>query len=148
MCEAPLIAVVACGAHMVGMYFQINDWILSVDENKLYRQDREVAVEPRLINLLYFLARNSREVFCREELIEHVWNGAIVTGQVVIQSIFELRKLLRDGREENINYLTTVPKRGYKLMANVSEITSEQFAQQRVGVVVSNEPLQVWHFQW
>ncbi|MDE1237391.1 lysine decarboxylation/transport transcriptional activator CadC [Vibrio aestuarianus] len=126
---------------MVGMYFQINDWILSVDENKLYRQDREVAVEPRLINLLYFLARNSGEVFCREELIEHVWNGAIVTDQVVTQSIFELRKLLRDGREENINYLTTVPKRGYKLMANVSEITSEQFVQQRVGVVASNEPV-------
>ena len=37
---------------MVGVYFQINDWVLSVDENKLYRQDREVTVEPRLINFL------------------------------------------------------------------------------------------------
>ncbi|MCG3748426.1 hypothetical protein EXA20_15650 [Vibrio cincinnatiensis] len=60
---------------MVGRCFQINDWTLSVDENKLYRQNREVSVEPRLINLLYFLAKNAGEVFCREELIEHVWGG-------------------------------------------------------------------------
>lgn len=109
---------------MVGRCFQINDWTLSVDENKLYRQNREVSVEPRLINLLYFLAKNAGEVFCREELIEHVWGGAVVTDQVVTQSIFELRKLLRDGREENIPYLTTVPKRGYKLVATVTELFS------------------------
>ncbi|WP_072671300.1 lysine decarboxylation/transport transcriptional activator CadC [Vibrio injensis] len=110
---------------MVGIHFQINDWRLNVDENKLYRQDREVSVEPRLINLLYFLAKNPGEVFCREQLIEHVWGGAIVTDQVVTQSIFELRKLLRDGREENIHYLTTVPKRGYKLVANVTEMAPD-----------------------
>lgn len=57
---------------MVGVYFQINDWVLSVDENKLYRQDREVTVEPRLINLLHFLAEHANEVFNREELIQYV----------------------------------------------------------------------------
>lgn len=112
---------------MVGVYFQINDWVLSVDENKLYRQDREVTVEPRLINLLHFLAEHANEVFNREELIQYVWAGAIVTDQVVTQSIFELRKLLRDGREENISYVITVPKRGYKLVANVTPMTHEEF---------------------
>ncbi|OLQ91052.1 transcriptional regulator CadC [Vibrio ponticus] len=112
---------------MVGIYFQIDDWILSVDENKLYRQDREVSVEPRLVNLLHFLAEHAGEVFCREELIEHVWDGAIVTDQVVTQSIFELRKLLKDGREEQTHYVVTVPKRGYKLVAQVESVPSEEF---------------------
>ncbi|EPF2959596.1 lysine decarboxylation/transport transcriptional activator CadC [Vibrio alginolyticus] len=116
---------------MVGVYFQINDWVLSVDENKLYRQDREVTVEPRLINLLHFLAEHANEVFNREELIQYVWAGAIVTDQVVTQSIFELRKLLRDGREENTNYVITVPKRGYKLVANVVTMTHEEFVTNR-----------------
>ncbi|EGQ9231406.1 CadC family transcriptional regulator [Vibrio alginolyticus] len=116
---------------MVGVYFQINDWVLSVDENKLYRPDREVTVEPRLINLLHFLAEHANEVFNREELIQYVWAGAIVTDQVVTQSIFELRKLLRDGREENTNYVITVPKRGYKLVANVVTMTHEEFVTSR-----------------
>lgn len=112
---------------MVGIYFQINDWILSVDENKLYRQDREVSVEPRLINLLHFLAEHAGEVFCRDELIQYVWDGAIVTDQVVTQSIFELRKLLKDGREDSICYVVTVPKRGYKLVADVITLDATQF---------------------
>ncbi|EID0059751.1 lysine decarboxylation/transport transcriptional activator CadC [Vibrio vulnificus] len=112
---------------MIGIYFQINDWVLCIDENKLYRQDREVSVEPRLINLLHFLAEHVGEVFGREELIQHVWDGAIVTDQVVTQSIFELRKLLRDGREENLSYVVTVPKRGYKLVANVERLTANPY---------------------
>ncbi|MGP8309200.1 lysine decarboxylation/transport transcriptional activator CadC [Vibrio sp. YIC-376] len=112
---------------MVGVYFQINDWVLSVDENKLYRQGREVTVEPRLMNLLYFLANNANKVFTREELLLSVWDGASVTEQVVTQSIFELRKLLRDGREEYHSYIMTVPKRGYKLVAEASEMTVKEF---------------------
>ncbi|MCW8346251.1 lysine decarboxylation/transport transcriptional activator CadC [Vibrio sp. ZSDZ65] len=116
---------------MVEVYFQINDWVLSVDENKLYRQDREVSVEPRLVNLLLFLAEHSGQVYCRDELIRYVWDGAIVTDQVVTQSVFELRKILRDGREENLHYVGTVPKRGYKLVAAVTPMTPEQFHQYR-----------------
>ncbi|MUJ25896.1 lysine decarboxylation/transport transcriptional activator CadC [Aliivibrio fischeri] len=110
---------------MVGICFQINDWTLVIEENKLYRQDREVSVEPRLINLLRFLAQHSGEVFCRDELIKHVWDGAFVTDQVVTQSIFELRKVLRDGRLDNTRYLVTVPKRGYKLVAETKQIRLE-----------------------
>ena len=54
-----------------------------------------------------------------------------MTDQVVTQSIFELRKLLRDGREENISYVITVPKRGYKLVANVTPMTHEEFLASR-----------------
>lgn len=110
---------------MVGICFQINDWTLVVEENKLYRQDREVSVEPRLVNLLQFLAQHSGEVFCRDELIKHVWDGAFVTDQVVTQSVFELRKILRDGRLDNARYLVTVPKRGYKLVAETQIINFE-----------------------
>ncbi|PQJ89928.1 lysine decarboxylation/transport transcriptional activator CadC [Aliivibrio sifiae] len=110
---------------MVGLCFQINDWTLVIEENKLYRQDREVSVEPRLVNLLRFLAQHSGEVFCRDELIQHVWDGAFVTDQVVTQSIFELRKILRDGRLDNARYLVTVPKRGYKLVAETKLVNLE-----------------------
>jgi transcriptional activator of cad operon len=48
-----------------------------------------------------------------------VWDGAEVTDQVVTQSIFELRKILKDGRNDAADYIVTVPKRGYKLVAPV-----------------------------
>lgn len=107
---------------MVLPFYRIHDWVLRVDENKLYRQDREVSLEPRLANLLRFLADNPDTVFGRDELIESVWEGAVVTDQVVTQSIFELRKILKDGDTNPVDYIATVPKRGYKLVAPVSEL--------------------------
>ncbi|EKP0276629.1 lysine decarboxylation/transport transcriptional activator CadC [Aeromonas sp. MR19] len=99
--------------------FEIHDWTLSVDDNMLCRPDREVYLEPRLVNLLRFLASNAGTVFARDSLINEVWDGAEVTDQVVTQSIFELRKILKDGRFDATDYIITVPKRGYKLVAPV-----------------------------
>ncbi|PKH05895.1 lysine decarboxylation/transport transcriptional activator CadC [Moritella sp. Urea-trap-13] len=110
---------------MNGLCFQISNWILIVEENKLYRQGREVTVEPRLVNLLSFIAQSPNEVFGREELIEHIWDGAIVSDQVVTQSIFELRKILKDGRVDCERFIATVPKRGYRLVADTIELTCD-----------------------
>ena len=111
---------------MHSLCFQISDWTLVVEENKLYRQGRSVAVEPRLVNLLSFLAQSPGAVFGREELIEHVWSGAIVTDQVVTQSIFELRKVLKDGRADCDRFIVTVPKRGYTLVAETRVLSPEE----------------------
>ena len=99
--------------------FEIHDWTLRVDDNMLCRPEREVYLEPRLVNLLRFLASHAGTVFCRDALINEVWAGAEVTDQVVTQSIFELRKILKDGRNDAADYIVTVPKRGYKLVAPV-----------------------------
>ncbi|WP_429083034.1 lysine decarboxylation/transport transcriptional activator CadC [Aeromonas bivalvium] len=101
---------------------EIHDWTLKVDDNLLCRPDREVYLEPRLVNLLRFLARHAGTVFGRDCLIDEVWDGAEVTDQVVTQSIFELRKLLKDGRPDATDYIVTVPKRGYKLVAPVRTV--------------------------
>jgi transcriptional activator of cad operon len=99
--------------------FEIHDWTLRVDDNMLCRPEREVYLEPRLVNLLRFLASHTGTVFGRDSLINEVWDGAEVTDQVVTQSIFELRKILKDGRNDAADYIVTVPKRGYKLVAPV-----------------------------
>src|SRR5690606_13401672 len=98
----------------------------------LGRPDREVYLEPRLVNLLRFLACHTGTVFGRDTLIKEVWDGAEVTDQVVTQSIFELRKILKDGRFDAADYIVTVPKRGYKLVASVRPL-------QVVSVVMADE---------
>jgi DNA-binding winged helix-turn-helix (wHTH) protein len=112
---------------MAGLVFQINDWILIVDENRLCRSTKSLTLEPRLVNLLCFLAQHPQQVFSRDALIEQVWSGAFVSEQVVTQSIFELRKLLKDGDSHAPMVIATVPKRGYQLVAEVVvlSITSE-----------------------
>ncbi|MCL2915464.1 winged helix-turn-helix domain-containing protein [Shewanella corallii] len=105
---------------MIDLRYKINDLILHTSEGKLCFMDRKLCIEPRLVNLLSFFARHPDTVFSREELIQAVWDGAIVTEQVVTQSVFELRKLLAECNQAGI--ITTIPKRGYKLSADVEEI--------------------------
>ena len=125
--------------------FEIHDWTLSVDDNMLCRPDREVYLEPRLVNLLRFLASNAGIVFGRDCLINEVWDGAEVTDQVVTQSIFELRKILKDGRNDAADYIVTVPKRGYKLVAPVrpQQVVSVVMAGEQESVSAHRPPLAV-----
>lgn len=107
---------------MIDLKFKINDFVLCTNESKISFQGREICIEPRLAKLLSFLASNPETVFSREELINTVWEGAIVTEQVVTQSIFELRKILTECDQASI--ITTIPKRGYKLSAQVELVSS------------------------
>ncbi len=111
---------------MTGLSFQINDWTIIVDENRLYHHGKTFNIEPRLINLLSFLAQNPNTVFTRDELIDSVWSNGFVSEQVVTQSIFELRKILK---EDNVpSMIVTVPKRGYKLQATVTPMANSDIA--------------------
>lgn len=98
---------------------RVGKWLVTPSVNQLSHSDRLVTLEPRLIDLLVFFARHPDEVLSRDELIDNVWTRNIVTNHVVTQSISELRKSLKDGDEDSFEYIITVPKRGYKLVAPV-----------------------------
>lgn len=105
---------------------RVGEWLVSPDINQISRNGRKITLEPRLIDLLFFLAHHPGEVLTRDELIDHVWKRNIVTSHVVTQSISELRKFLKNGNDdENDEYIITIPKRGYKLTAPVAWCTEE-----------------------
>lgn len=64
----------------------------------------------------------------------------IVTSHVVTQSISELRKSLRDGDDGHIDYIITVPKRGYQLTAEVTWLDETEENQTPEAPVVSPAP--------
>lgn len=104
---------------MLGEIWKIGDWSVFPAENTLRRDGSEVKVPPRLMDALIFFVRHPDHVISRTELVAHLWNRSVVTDQTVTQNIFELRKALRDGRgrQEAPEYIATVPKRGYQLVA-------------------------------
>lgn len=101
----------------------IGDWTVTPAVNMIERGGRQITLAPRLIDLLVYLAGRPGEVVSRDTLVESVWDRSIVTDQAVTQSIFELRKHLRDGRPAKSapEYIQTIPKRGYRLVADVRE---------------------------
>ncbi|MCY9854347.1 winged helix-turn-helix domain-containing protein [Vibrio mediterranei] len=102
--------------------FKIDEWVFYPYEDKFVLDGEDIVIDNRLSKLFHFLCENPDTVFSRDELINEVWNGSILTDQVITQAIFELRKILKQHGNHPYGYIVTVPKRGYKLDATVEKV--------------------------
>lgn len=74
-------------------------------------------VQPRVMDVLVFLARHAGELVERDTLLEQVWRR-VTTEEVLTRCISELRSVFADERGSP-SYIQTIPKRGYRLMQPV-----------------------------
>lgn len=114
---------------MESAFFTVADWVANPRSNSIRRKNRRSVLPPRLMDLLFYFAQHPMEVVSRQEIIDNCWDRDVVTDQAITQAIFELRKFLRDGRstKEAPEYIKTVPKRGYRLLAPVHQLTVEEY---------------------
>ncbi|MGH8196266.1 MAG: winged helix-turn-helix domain-containing tetratricopeptide repeat protein [Woeseiaceae bacterium] len=77
-----------------------------------------VHLEPKVMGVLVCLAAQAGEVVTRDEFIERVWDGRIVSDEVLSRCISLLRSKLRDNPREP-RFIQTVPKIGYRLIVAV-----------------------------
>jgi DNA-binding winged helix-turn-helix (wHTH) protein/tetratricopeptide (TPR) repeat protein len=99
--------------------FKIGDFSIYPDRGEIHDSTGAQRVEPKVMEVLAFLADRAGEVVSREVLIEEVWRGALITDDVISRCIYQLRKEFGDqGRQ----LILTVPKRGYRLDAVVTRL--------------------------
>ena len=100
--------------------FFLEDWKVSPAEGLLVRGDEMVRLEPKVMEVLVYLASRPGDVVTREELERDVWRGALVGYDAVTATVIKLRKALNDDAKRS-RMIVTVPKRGYQLIASVTE---------------------------
>jgi DNA-binding winged helix-turn-helix (wHTH) protein/predicted negative regulator of RcsB-dependent stress response len=98
--------------------FRVGDWTLDPVVSRLERRGEEIHLEPRLTELLCHFSRHPRRVISKEELIDKVWQGRSLDGAAIARAVAELRKALGDTAQDP-RYIETIPKRGYRLVADV-----------------------------
>jgi TolB-like protein/Flp pilus assembly protein TadD len=86
----------------------------------LARDGRPVALTPRVFDTLLALIENRGRVLEKDELLRLVWADTIVEESNLSQNVFILRKALGEEPHEN-RYIATVPRRGYRFVADVRE---------------------------
>jgi TolB-like protein len=79
----------------------------------------ETHVQPKVMDVLVFLAQHAGELVERETLLDQVW-GRVTSEEVLTRCISELRTALGDDRGSP-RYIQTVPKRGYRLLERAVE---------------------------
>jgi TolB-like protein len=78
-------------------------------------------IEPQVFDLLAYLVVRGHNVVSRDELIEAVWKGRIVSDSAIGVRINAVRKAVGDNGVDQA-VIKTVPRRGYKLAVPVTVI--------------------------
>jgi DNA-binding winged helix-turn-helix (wHTH) protein len=95
--------------------FVVNPALNSLNDQIMGQDTR---LEPRLMNVLCFLAVNAGQLVSRQQLIKEVWNDYGGADEGLNQVISFLRKLLDDPDKKIIK---TIPTKGYLLNATITD---------------------------
>ena len=98
--------------------FRIHEWLVQPQLNIINSKDTTARIEPRVMEVLVYLANNADQVVTKDTLMQTIWGGRFVTEEVITTSIFELRRALGDDAR-NPRFIQTIPKKGYRLIAPV-----------------------------
>ena len=100
---------------------RIGGWRVDPELNRISRDDESAQIEPKVMDVLVRLACEPGEVVSKQQLLDSVWNGDLVTESVLSRAIAELRSHLGDDARNPI-YIATIPKRGYRLIAETAPL--------------------------
>ena len=101
------------------MIFRFGEFELDTDGIRLRSGDNEIAVEPQVFSLLQFLIENHGRVVSKDEIINEVWDGRIVSDTALNTRIAAVRRALGDDGKTQA-FIRTFPRRGFWF---VSELT-------------------------
>lgn len=101
--------------------FKLGDWVIHPLRGELERDGNTEHIQPKSMEVLACLVEHFPDVVERDTLLATVWGANAVSDEPLTRCIAELRKKLGDDRA-NPTYIATIPKRGYRLLAPVTEV--------------------------
>src|SRR5262249_51412782 len=93
-------------------------------EQLLLREGKPVALSPKSFEILVVLIQSHGRLLTKEELMHQVWPDSFVEEANLTVNISALRRVLGEAPEGQ-QYIETVPKRGYRFVATVTESRDE-----------------------
>lgn len=102
------------------MSYCFEDFALDGERRELRRGNELVPVEPQVFDLLQFLIRNRERVVSKDDLVDAVWQGRIVSDATLASRVNAARNALQDSGEEQ-RLVRTILRRGFRFVGTVRE---------------------------
>lgn len=95
-------------------FLQVGEAIVDCGACRIINREPPVKVTPKVLAVLFELARHEGETVSRDTLLDTVWAETHPTPDVVKQAMLELRKAFDSGEQNSI--IETIPRLGYRLL--------------------------------
>jgi Tol biopolymer transport system component/DNA-binding winged helix-turn-helix (wHTH) protein len=102
--------------------FEFGEFQYDANEKVLMCDGMPVSVRPKVLQILEVLLKNRGHIVEKDVLMDEVWADSFVEDSNLTFSIRQLRKILGDDSHAP-RYIETIPKRGYRFIANVQELS-------------------------
>src|SRR5262245_26317802 len=109
-------------SHQINHFYEFGPFRLDAVERLLSREGIPIPLTPKAFDLLMTLVEQPGHLLAKEELMQSVWPDTFVEENSLTWNISNLRKILGDG-ENGLRYIETVPKRGYRFVADVQTVS-------------------------
>ena len=93
-------------------------------EHLLFCDGKPVPLAPKAFEILTILIKSNGRLLTKDELMQKVWPDTFVEDANLTINISALRKLLGDSTGDQ-QYIETIPKRGYRFLAPVTEFRDD-----------------------
>ena len=101
------------------LYF-FDNYTLDPDRRELRSGATVIAMEPQVFDLLVYLIRHREHVVSRDDLMESIWGGRIVSKSALSTRINAARSAIGDsGTEQRL--IKTLPRKGVRFVGEVRE---------------------------
>src|SRR5262245_22468817 len=98
---------------------------LKTSERVLLREGELVPLTPKVFDILITLVENRGQVVEKDDLMKRVWPTTFVEEGNLTQNVSLLRKALGESTS-GVQFIETVPRRGYRFVAEISESWDDQ----------------------
>lgn len=102
-------------------FYEFGPFQLDAQKHRLLRDGEIVPLTPKAVETLLLLVLHQGKLVEREELMKTIWHGSFVEDSNLTVTVSMLRKAL-EKTENGEKYIETVPKLGYRFVADVREV--------------------------
>jgi TolB-like protein len=100
--------------------YLFENFAFDTDRRELHRGPDAVSIAPQVFDLLEYLIRSRERVVSKDDLINAVWSGRIVSDAALTTRLNAARSAIGDSGEEQ-RLIKTLPRKGFRFIGAVRE---------------------------
>lgn len=102
--------------------YRVAQFEIDPTRHEVRRGGEPVHIEPQVFDLIVHLMRNRDRIVSKDELIEKIWNGRIISEAALSSRVNGARRVLGDNGNDQV-FIKTLHKRGFRFVADVHEVS-------------------------